>query len=459
MSETQPTARRRRVSMVVLTALLLVLGAVLFREAWDYHEARRLEAIVAGIRVKGEPVTSFDIARTQAGSGEVWREEGNEAARYYAAAAALVRSPTPANGGYRTFDVCRPDRVDKDSRPLDEQVAALRRYVATHSDAIGLLHVATALPFRHFSPGTEYSYRTAQMMSLGRLSSARTCAHIADGDSVGAADAAIATVRLLREPNSARWQRDRIVADVVAVLERSRPTEAALGRLQDALREATVDDDVERGLLRDRVDLLATIDRHFGGARWSAPRGAGPFQSAFNDYAFRPWNRRGMIGLLRTLNAMIDAGRQPWPAKLAAIEAVGEEELLPGWATSERIGAGVMLSEYRSRARGEARWRVTTDAAMLAVALVRYRAARGTLPATLADLTPTYLKEKPLDLLTGQDMRYVRQPDGFVVYSVGPDGKDDGGQVRGERSSNPRDRRPEDPKDWGVRVRLDVPPL
>lgn len=458
MTETQPTARRRRVSIAVLALLVLVLAAILFREAWDYHESRRLEAIVAGIRDRGEPVTSFDIARTQAGSGEVWREEGNEAARYYAAAAALVRSPTPDDGGYRTFDVCRPDRVDKDSRPLDEQVAALRRYVATHSDAIGLLHVATALPFRHFSPGTEYSYRTAQMMSLGRLSSARTCAHIADGDSVGAADAAIATVRLLREPNSARWQRDRIVDDVVAVLERSRPSEAALARLQEALREATVEDDVERGLLRDRVDLVATIERHFGGARWIAPRGAGPFQSAFNDYVFRPWNRRGMIGLLRTLNAMIDAARQPWPAKLAAIEAVGEEELLPGWATSQRIGAAVMLSEYKSRARGEARWRVTTHSAMVAVALVRYRAVTRTLPATLADLSPAYLNVKPSDLLTGQDLRYVRQPDGFAVYGVGADGKDDGGQITGERPSF-RNRRPEDPKDWGVRVRLDAPPL
>src|SRR5262249_52975358 len=52
----------------------------------------------------------------------------------------------------------------------------------------------------------------------------------------------------------------------------------------------------------------------------------------------------------------------------------------------------------------------------------------GKYPARLDDLAPAYLKEVPLDFMDGKPLRYRTKEDGtFLLYSVGEDGKDDGG--------------------------------
>src|SRR5438105_1821839 len=67
------------------------------------------------------------------------------------------------------------------------------------------------------------------------------------------------------------------------------------------------------------------------------------------------------------------------------------------------------------------------------VALYRYKAAHGKFPVTLAELTPTYLKAVPDDPFGGAanvPLRYQVKQNGrsFLLYSLGQDLKDDGGQ-------------------------------
>lgn len=70
------------------------------------------------------------------------------------------------------------------------------------------------------------------------------------------------------------------------------------------------------------------------------------------------------------------------------------------------------------------------DEALIACALDRYRLAKGSYPASLDALMPTYLAKVPCDLVNGQPLHYHPNPDGtFTLYSVGWDGKDDGGKV------------------------------
>ncbi len=62
------------------------------------------------------------------------------------------------------------------------------------------------------------------------------------------------------------------------------------------------------------------------------------------------------------------------------------------------------------------------------LALERFRLAKGRYPTVLVDLTPGWLKAVPLDPMDGKPLRYRLKPDGaFLLYSVGRDGKDDGG--------------------------------
>jgi hypothetical protein len=98
----------------------------------------------------------------------------------------------------------------------------------------------------------------------------------------------------------------------------------------------------------------------------------------------------------------------------------------------------------------EARCRETaneTQNSLLGVALAlhAYRLEEGRYPASLAELTPAYLRKLPEDPFAAQGtFQYRVKADGYILYSPGPDGRDDGGKaidnpVKGH-SSDPKAR-------------------
>lgn len=75
------------------------------------------------------------------------------------------------------------------------------------------------------------------------------------------------------------------------------------------------------------------------------------------------------------------------------------------------------------------------------LALRAYRLEHGVYPTALSELAPTYLNRVPEDpfALSGA-LRYHRTGKTFVLYSVGPDGKDDGGKAIFDPSKGVSDR-------------------
>jgi hypothetical protein len=69
-------------------------------------------------------------------------------------------------------------------------------------------------------------------------------------------------------------------------------------------------------------------------------------------------------------------------------------------------------------------------AVLVLVAAERYRQERKQLPGSLAELVQAgYLKAAPTDPYDGKPMRFRRLDDGLVVYAVGTDGVDNGGNL------------------------------
>ena len=91
---------------------------------------------------------------------------------------------------------------------------------------------------------------------------------------------------------------------------------------------------------------------------------------------------------------------------------------------------------------------VALDQVAVACALERYRLAHGELPVTLDALVPTFIAKVPHDVIDGQPLRYRRTaPDQFVLYSIGWNATDDGGQLVLAKGINPP--RPDvDKGDW-----------
>lgn len=61
------------------------------------------------------------------------------------------------------------------------------------------------------------------------------------------------------------------------------------------------------------------------------------------------------------------------------------------------------------------------------LALAEYRLDHGEYPATLAALHPACLAKIPRDPFAGAPYHYRQASGGYVLYSIGLNGKDDGG--------------------------------
>ncbi|HZL13452.1 MAG TPA: hypothetical protein VFC85_04855, partial [Verrucomicrobiae bacterium] len=78
--------------------------------------------------------------------------------------------------------------------------------------------------------------------------------------------------------------------------------------------------------------------------------------------------------------------------------------------------------------------------AIAAIALKRFQLKQGKLPKSLNELAPEFFATVPLDPYDGKPLHYKKNPDGtFLLYSVGENGVDDGGNPlleKGVTSSN-----------------------
>jgi hypothetical protein len=93
--------------------------------------------------------------------------------------------------------------------------------------------------------------------------------------------------------------------------------------------------------------------------------------------------------------------------------------------------------------------------AVVAVAAEQFRRASGRWPTTPDELVPQYLTAVPRDPFDRQPLKLARWSDGIVIYSVGKDGKDDGGDVwGGPGRGNDRGIRL-----WDVRLRRQPAPV
>jgi len=128
--------------------------------------------------------------------------------------------------------------------------------------------------------------------------------------------------------------------------------------------------------------------------------------------------------LLRHFTGVIEAAQLPEGEQAAAfdrLEARRKEMPLVARQLSVR---GPLLSRRFREGRAELR------CAVAALAAERFRRKYGRWPERLDELTPHFLKEVPGDPFDGAPLRLRRLPDGLVIYSVGADGQDNGGDVR-----------------------------
>jgi len=151
----------------------------------------------------------------------------------------------------------------------------------------------------------------------------------------------------------------------------------------------------------------------------SSPSLSDTFSTWQKTSAIRATSKRTVItNYTRYMDQVIASARQPYAAHLA--------DPTPPSDPINQVIDSLSLSSMRINET-----RADTENALLLtlLALRAYRLEHGAYPATLSALVPGYLKAVPDDpfALSGP-LRYKLAGAKFVLYSVGSDGKDDGGR-------------------------------
>jgi ABC-type transport system involved in multi-copper enzyme maturation permease subunit len=98
-----------------------------------------------------------------------------------------------------------------------------------------------------------------------------------------------------------------------------------------------------------------------------------------------------------------------------------------GWGVRYRSQLDYYLARMQQSALYYATLLCQSRATIVALALERYRLAHGSWPPTLDQLKPYYLESIPVGQFDGKPLIYKRVKDGVVVYAVGADRIDRGG--------------------------------
>jgi hypothetical protein len=126
-----------------------------------------------------------------------------------------------------------------------------------------------------------------------------------------------------------------------------------------------------------------------------------------------------------------------WPAVNATTRTASPAAVTRMTDACEKIGlnpfglfARILLPALNRSPQKFVRAQSVADLARVACVLERYRLAHGEYPASLDALAPQFIAKLPHDLINGQPLKYRRTDNGqFILYSVGWNETDDGGEI------------------------------
>jgi len=251
-----------------------------------------------------------------------------------------------------------------------------------------------------------------------------------DGDSEEVSKALLATLAIGRsvrnEPLlSSQYMRDGVLRSAVEslkyALSRVCFSDDALADIQDALADAECRECMTRAYAAERCTRLLLFDdsqaKLFGGNaipakiyKWSGVRA---HDREIYDSA-----------LLR----LIEISKLPFPEALPKMDKLVEDVTQEiDWKTPF---AGMFLLQLQGSIMNEALLAADIRLANVALAVERYRLAKGAVPESLSVLVPEYLTEIPEDPFDGNKLRYNITDTGYTIYSIGPDRTDNNGEPR-----------------------------
>lgn len=457
----QPPPPRRPLRQVLAILLVVFLSPMVAWFVWSRIEAARVDRALDALEVRNEPldIADFEVKPTTS--------EQREASHVYAQAVKLVGDATTVNFNFAPVrkaieDLCATPPA-AESRT---QIAALVAFEDRYKPALDLLDRASRLDAAGWDDGDRPKRQSSEEMRpryLGTVNAVRIARLACSGNGDAAAAALFATLRLRRVLAMSFFGSLSVPTahSLQSLLTFTSPNPVLLQRIQQEYDAAADEHALEKQMLYSRAYWLSYS---MPGVFSDLPAGFGPRRitpiEGIATMVIRPLRSHRTLAELREFDEVVEAVRQPWPARLDA--AAGLVKKYPNTRSQSRRpallesltrpfgshSATVSLSIAIARA---AEALASARASVGAVAVARYRHAhQGALPATLQDLIPEYLSAPLIDPYTGKEFTYRHDRRNYKVYSAGINRQDDGGEW--EQNSDLQVTRRGNPPDIGISV-------
>lgn len=425
---------------VLIQIILASVVAVPFNAltVWDGIAQARVEARVKAMRKAGEPTTMAEL-RT------LYPEppKGKNAAPFFEAAFKLMKEQGERGAGDHVpivGTVVLPD-VDRDvpKAMLDD----VKAYLKAQDGVLKLLREATALDECRF----DLKFEDGIAMQLEHLSQLRQGARLLALEAVsrterGETDAAAESLvnglrmgRALRTEPVLISALVRVACDAIAARQaerwvaRSIPSAKALGKVEAALAAEADPKILTNVILAERcfgMDIYRKFALKPGGPNFNELIGGQPPAGQMLLRAVpKAYFKMDMVHYIDLMNGYVAALKKPYPESLMAGSQVGAdlEKSIP----RHYILCRMILPALGRTFSVAQRHMAAMDCTRLGLAALRYQARHGRLPDKLGALVPDFAKALPPDPYTGKALVYRKTADGFVLYALGENGKDDGG--------------------------------
>jgi len=438
MIEENGTALRKRyrlrVSHVLIILLLVCVGAFVF---FRLSLKSKLQARIEAIRTAGYPVTCAELDKwynipenTENGAYTII-----DAFSYYNQWDKDKSKSLPVVGRAEL-----PTRIE----PLAEETKALiAQYVADNNEALKLLHAGAAIEHSRYPIDLSAGFETL-VPNLSEIRSGvfflklEAILHAESGDgklAVRSAKSCFGIARSLAKEPVTISQLVRAACQGVAVttieycINRIELADEQLAELIECVQNAEQISDMSCAFVGERCNGISFF---------KAPESINP--DLINGIPFHPvlalYKAIGMaesdaIIYLDLMEGYIKSARLPLDKRQEAVKAIDTKLQ----STSKvHILLHVLMPALSRITTIDLRNIAQLRTARVALAIEQYRHAAGGLPNSLTDLTPVYFDTIPKDPFDGNELRYKKLENSFVVYSIGEDLSDDGGKER-ERSS------------------------
>ena len=463
--------RRQRRWPRRLLIVFLVLGCLY--GVYRYTLYRMVEAKLDEIRKQGYPVTLAELDKWYPqvppgeNAAEVYTQAFAHCDRFWgtnsiAQSASAITNQWPywQEGTewmqQQLLPVVGKAKLPPGSPPLPQEMKRLvATYVSDHREALELLHQATGKIKCRYPIDLTKIYQEDELGAeedkyfphwqgvnfSARLLQLETVMHAENGDPESAVNSLFALLALARSLRSepglvAHLVRCRVESAGLSSLEytlnRLKLPVSQIERLQTRFGES----ETTRQTISPIVGELCEGNAALGSDPWllltigclhqmnRSHRSTLPFGLAVID---RVYSAAGFFDLdqLRFLNYMSEKLQtirrlSDLPDSRLVDHDVPRFSLFYPWL--------VDTTESSMKRECKARARVRTGQAALAVEASELRSYK--LPDELNEIVPSFLTAIPTDPFTGQPLRYKKLAKGYVVYSVGEDGKDDGGDEK-----------------------------